>query len=173
MSKKANEKAVRIVNGEDLRLLMEKYPNVSLRKLSAALEVNYGAILKGSKAPIVGQPYDPEATNWDQVATEFAKRNANFLEDGDRIDWAELNEQSTAKRVGVEKTLEGFDVGDLVYIRKSPAIPYKIVWKTDTHIVIQLEGTTEPQCWAHSTLLLNGPTKTPRTAPDAQEVEAE
>lgn len=162
MSKKAAEKAVRIVNGEDLRQLMEKYPNVSLRKLSAALEVNYGAILKGSKAPIVGQPYDPDATNWDQVATEFAKRNANFLEDGGRVDWTELNEQSAKVKVGVQKTLDEFQIGDKVYIRKHPTTPYTVVWKTETHIVIQLEGTTEPQCWAHSTLLLNGPTKEPR-----------
>lgn len=157
------EHIIRVANGEDIRALMEKYPNVSLRRLSQVLNVNYGAILKGSKAPIVGQPYNPEDTNWDQIATEFAKRNANFLEDNTTFDWTELNAQSSKVTVGVQKSLDEFNVGDKVYIRKHPTTPYIIVWKTSTHIVIQLEGTTEPQCWAHGTLLLNGPTKTPRT----------
>ena len=162
------KKEVRIVNGNDLREMMEKYENVSFRSLSNALEVNYGAILKGSKTPIAGQIYDPEAVNWDQVATEFAKRNANFL---DGVDWEELNAQSV-KKVGVEKNLDEFGVGDKVYIRKYPTTPYTVVWKTETHIVIQLEGTTEPKCWSHGTLLLNGPSKTPRNA-KTEEAEIE
>lgn len=168
MSKKANtnvievaanaKKQIAIVNGEDLRLKMEAYPNVSLRKLALALEVSYGSILKASKAPIAGIPYDPENTNWDEVATAFAKRNKNFME----ANWEELNESSNVPGM-VSKDLEGWLVGDLMYLRRNATVPYEIVYKTDTHMVLQLIGTTEPMVWAHGTVLLNGPSRVART----------
>ena len=168
MSKKVNasvieaattaKEPVKLVLGEDLRVLMEQYPNVSLRKLSNALEVNYGAILKASKAPIPGLPYDPDFTNWDQIVTELVKRNANFL----KVDWESLNAES-ARATVVAKDLGEWNVGDLMYLRKSPTVPYEIVYKTETHMVLQLLGTTEPICWAHGTVLLNGPSRVART----------
>ena len=167
-----NNADVRVVNGEDLRKLMEEFSNVSLRSLSLALEVNYGAILKASKTPICGAVYDPEKTNWDEIATQFAKRNANFL-DGVTIDWTELNAQSAKQNVGVEKTLDDFNVGDKLYIRKYPTTPLSIIYKTETHIVMLLEGTTEPICWKQTTLLLNGPTKEPRAPKVEKVVEVE
>ena len=164
-----NNAEVRIMNGEDLRKLMEEFPNVSLRSLSLALEVNYGAILKASKTPICGAIYDPEKTNWDEIATQFAKRNANFLRDG-KLDWEELNTQSLKTNINVSKSLEDFNVGDKLYIRKYPTTPFEIIYKTETHIVMLLEGTTEPISWKQTTLLLNGPTKEPR-APKVEKIE--
>ena len=38
----------------------ERYPNASLRKLAAATNLSYPVLLKRSKAPVVGQPYDPK-----------------------------------------------------------------------------------------------------------------
>ena len=65
MSKKnitTNEAKVE-VNSELLKQKFELHPNASLRKLAAATNTSYPVLLKRSKAPIVGQPYDPEATN--------------------------------------------------------------------------------------------------------------
>ena len=97
MSKKINEKkaaidatAIETQTGNDLKVLFEAYPNVSIRQLSLALQVTYGLVLKASKAPIVGTAYDPEAINWEALANEFTKRNKSFLEPN--VDWNALNE---------------------------------------------------------------------------------
>lgn len=155
------KKAVRIVNGEDLKVLFEKYPNASIRKLAGALDISYGIMLKASKAPIPGTPYDPEATNWDQLATECAKRSKNFLEDGGLVDWAALNE-GRASTATLVKDMAAFEIGKKVYLRRNNTTPYEIVYKTDTHIVILLEGTSEPQAWKNETFLFNGPAFEPR-----------
>lgn len=155
------DKQIRVLNGQDLKDLFDKYPNVSIRQLSLALEVTYGLILKASKAPIVGKAYDPEAINYDALANEFVKRNKSFLEDN--VDWNALNESKTAKATLV-KDLDAFEVGKQVYLRKNNDLPYNIVYKTETHIVIQLEGTSEPQAWSHQTFLYNGPSFEKRTA---------
>ena len=149
-------KSIKVTNGADLQQLMEQHTNVSLRKLSLELEVNYGAILKASKAPIPGAVYDPEAINYDEVATQFAKRNKDF----NKLDWTVLDEAPS--KATLTKNLDEFEVGDKVYIRKYPTTPYNIIYKTETHIVIMLEGTSEPQAWSHSTLIYNGPSKEPR-----------
>ena len=60
MSKKMNaEAAITATATFDLETAMQKYPNVSLRKLATACEVSYGWILKKSKEPIPGMAYDP------------------------------------------------------------------------------------------------------------------
>lgn len=150
-------KPIKIVVGADLQSLFDQHPGASLRKLSQALEVNYGAILKASKAPVAGAMYDPEAVNWDQVATEFAKRNKDFT----AVDWVALAE-SNRPAATVSKSLDGWFVGDLMYLRKNATIPYEVVYKTGTHMVLQLVGSTEPMVWSNSTVLLNGPSRLPR-----------
>lgn len=155
-------KTPRIVDGSDLKALFEKYPNASVRKLAQSLDITYGIMLKASKAPVAGQPYDPEATNWDALVNECAKRNKNFLEDGGLVDWAALNE-GRASSATLIKDMDAFKVGQKVYLRRNNTTPYEIVYKTDTHVVILLEGTSEPQAWKHETFLFNGPVFEPRT----------
>lgn len=161
MSKKINEKkaaidatAIETQTGNDLKALFEAYPNVSIRQLSLALEVTYGLVLKASKAPIVGTAYDPEAINWEALANEFTKRNKSFLEPD--VDWNALNESKNGKATLV-KDMSKFEVGSKVYLRRNNDKPFIIVYKTDSHIVIQLEDTTEPLAWSHQTFLYNGP----------------
>ena len=58
-------------------------------------------------------------------------------------------------------------------LEKYPTTPLSIIYKTETHIVMLLEGTTEPICWKQTTLLLNGPTKEPRAPKVEKVVEVE
>lgn len=175
MSKKINEKkaaidatATKTQTGDDLKALFEAYPNVSIRQLSLALGVTYGLVLKASKAPIPGTAYDPEAINWNAFANEFTKRNKSFLEPD--VDWKTLNESKTGKATLV-KDMSKFEVGSKVYLRRNNDKPYTIVYKTDTHIVIQLEDTTEPLAWSHQTFLYNGPVFEPRIIEDTEVAE--
>lgn len=150
----------------NLEELMNKYPNVSLRKLALSLELSYGWILKCSKKPIPGQPYDPDAVNYDEVAKTFARKGINLAE----LDWESLNEASqTSRGISLQKDMSAFQVGGKVYLREDNEVPFDICYKTDSHIVIMKEGSTEPRAWSHSTFLMKGPVFEPRTIHDNNE----
>lgn len=151
-----------------LEALMHNYTNVSLRKVAHAFEVSYPALLKASKAPVAGEAYDPDAINWEAVALELCKREVNL----DSVDWEELNATAQRKTGTLIKDANAFNVGDKVYLRRNATVPYEIVYKTETHIVIMLEGTQEPLAWAINTFMLNGPQFTPRVAKVEVEEEA-
>ena len=143
----------------DLRTAMETHPNASLRKLSLATEVAYGWLLKKSKEPIPGVPYDPEAVNYEAVAAVFAKKGIDLS----LLDWEELD-QATVRAGGLlTKNMDAFQVGMKVYLREDNVVPFDILYKTGTHIVIMKEGTTEPRSWSHATFLMKGPVFEPRT----------
>lgn len=157
------------VTAQDLKEKFEKYPNVSLRKLAPAVNVNYGLLLRKSKEPVKGEIYDPEATNWEAIAevcSAILERRRNYA----NIDWEELNKSGARKGATLIKDMEKFPVGTKVYLRRNNETPYEIVYKTETHVVIQLEGTQEPIAWSNSTFLINGPVFEPRATKVAKEV---
>lgn len=152
----------------DLESLMKQYPNVSLRKLALSLELSYGWILKCSKKPIPGQPYDPDAINYAEVAKTFARKGINLEE----LDWESLNESTqTSRGVLLTKDMSAFEVGQKVYLREDNEVPFDICYKTATHIVIMKQGDTEPRAWSHSTFLMKGPVFEPRTIHDNNDPE--
>ena len=169
MSKKmnANEAAITATttNRESLQALFEKYPNASLRKLAAATEINYGVLLKKSKDPIPGEAYDPEAINWQALEDKLTAKGVDW----NTLDWGALNAGSNRKGTSLQKDIDAFKVGDKVYLRRNNTTPYEIVYKTDTHVVLMLEGTSEPMAWANNTFLINGPVFQPRTEKSKKE----
>lgn len=138
----------------------KQYPNANLRKLAAATNLSYPVLLKRSKAPVVGQPYDPEATNWKAVA-EYVVNHDVHLED---LDWEALNApKQRAGTIGVGKSLSDYAVGQKVWLRRDNEVPYQIVYMTETHVVLLQDNSTEPIAWSATTFLLNGPALQPRT----------
>ena len=139
---------------------MKQYPNVSLRKLALSLELSYGWILKCSKKPIPGQPYDPDAVNYDEVAKTFSRKGIDL----ESLDWESLNESTqTSHGILLTKDMDSFRTGHYVYLREDNEVPFEICYKTDTHIVIMKVGSTEPRAWCHYTFLMKGPVFEPRT----------
>lgn len=168
MSKKmnANEAAITATTTrESLQALFEKYPNASLRKLAAATEINYGVLLKKSKDPIPGEAYDPEATNWKALEDKLTAKGVDW----NALDWEALNAGPNRKGTALQKDIDAFKVGDKVYLRRNNTTPYEIVYKTETHVVLMLEGTSEPVAWANNTFLINGPVFQPRTEKSKKE----
>lgn len=146
--------------GETLEGYLIKYPNVSLRKLALSLEISYGWILKCSKKPIPGKPYDPDEVNYDAVAEVFSRKGIDLAQ----LDWETLNESTqTSRGISLTKDMSAFQVGGKVYLREDNEVPFEICYKTDSHIVIMKEGSTEPRAWSHSTFLMKGPVFEPRT----------
>ena len=148
-----------------LSIYFEKYPNASIRKLAAATGINYGILLKKSKDPIPGEAYDPEATNWSAVEQKLAAKGVDWT----TLDWEAMNAGPNRKGATLEKDITAFKVGDKVYLRRNNTTPYVILYKTETHVVIMLEGSTEPQAWANNTFLINGPVFQPRAEKSSKE----
>lgn len=148
-----------------LQSLFEQYPNASLRKLAAATDVNYGVLLKKSKDPIPGEAYDPEATNWKALEDKLTAKGVDWT----TLDWEAMNAGPNRKGTALQKDIDAFKVGDKVYLRRNNSVPYEILYKTETHVVIMLEGTSEPQAWANNTFLINGPVFQPRAEKSKKE----
>ena len=170
MSKKmnANEAAITATTTttrKSLQALFEKYPNASLRKLAAATEINYGVLLKKSKDPIPGEAYDPEAINWQALEDKLIAKGVDWS----TLDWEALNAGPNRKGTSLQKDIDAFKVGDKVYLRRNNTTPYEIVYKTETHVVLMLEGTSEPMAWANNTFLINGPVFQPRSEKSKKE----
>lgn len=155
-------------NNTSLQSLFEAYPNASLRKLAHATGVNYGVLLKKSKDPIPGEAYDPEATNWKALEDKLTAKGIDWT----TLDWEALNAGPNRKGSALQKSIDAFNVGDKVYLRRNNTTPYEILYKTETHVVIMLEGSTEPQAWANNTFMINGPVFEPR-AEKSKKVEVE
>ena len=151
-----------------LQTYFEQYPNASIRKLSAATNINYGIMLKLSKKPIPGEAYDPEAINWGALEQKLTSKSIDWT----TLDWDAMNEGPNRKGATLVKDIDAFQVGAEVYLRKNNEVPYVIVYKTATHVVVQLKGSTEPQAWANNTFLLYGPSLEPRAVKsDKEKVE--
>lgn len=155
-----------------LESLMTQYPNASLRKLSLATEVSYVWLLKKSREPIAGVPYDPAATNFESVQNIFEKKGVDLK----LLDWETLNETAIRNSKLLPKDMDNFSVGQKVYLREDNTTPFEILYKTETHIVIMKVGTTEPRSWSHTTFLMKGPVFEQRTkgtdvAPEANTTE--
>ena len=176
MSKKMNAKEAAItattieaVNHYSLQKCFEMNPNASLRKLAQATNINYGVLLKKSKDPTPGEAYDPEATNWAALEAKLTSKGVDW----NNLNWSELNAGPNRKGTSLQKDIDAFKVGDKVYLRRDNTTPYEIVYKTDTHVVIMKEGTSEPQAWANNTFLINGPVFEPRAIKVKAEQPAE
>lgn len=150
---------------DSLQSLFEAYPNASLRKLAHATGVNYGVLLKKSKDPIPGEAYDPEATNWKALEDKLTSKGIDWT----TLDWVAMNAGPNRQGSTLQKDISAFKVGDKVYLRRNNTTPYEILYKTETHIVIMLEGSTEPQAWANNTFLINGPVYQPRAEKSKKE----
>lgn len=150
-----------------LQKCFELNPNASLRKLAQATGINYGVLLKKSKDPIPGQPYDPEAINWDALEEKLESKGVDW----NTLNWGVLNAGPNRKGAALQKDIGAFQVKDRVYLRRNNTTPYVILYKTETHVVIMLEGSTEPQAWANNTFLLNGPVFQPRAEKSKKEEE--
>lgn len=129
---------------------------LTLRKIAHASGANYGKLLKASRQPIPGVPYDPEALNFAAMVKVLQPVAEQFA----AVDWDEVL-QKGVRKVTVVKDIEAFKVGTKVYLRRSEN-SFEIVWTTDTHVVILEENSTEPRCWSWDTFLANGPALEPR-----------
>ena len=143
-------------NTMTIKEVLTQYENVSIRKVAEVTNVTYTLLLKASKNPIPGEVYKPSNINYDDMQKMFDRRNIDLSE----IDWEVYN---VATRNKTAKTFEDFKVNDEVYLRENNETPFVIIYKTETHVVLMLKGSTEPRSLNANTFLLKGPSFVKRT----------
>ena len=143
-----------------LKTYFDENTNASLRKFAKVANLSYNVILTKKQLPIPGSVYDPDAVNWDALQAYIEKKGIDLAS----LDWDAINETPVRKGSTLVKDPDAFKVGDKVYLRRNNEKPYEILYKTETHIVIMLEGTSEPIAWAINTFMINGPVFEPRAA---------
>lgn len=149
------------------KYVFENYENVSIRRFAEAINVNYNMLLKASKKPIEGVPYDPTAINYDAIEAIVERKEINLEE----IDWEAVNEKPTRASSVLSKSIDDYKVGDKVYLREDNENAFEILYMTGTHVVIMEEGTSEPRALSHSTFFFKGPSFEKRVEKTKEEAE--
>ena len=136
MSKKENTNAITTetaVQGlpsaaDVLQMWFETIEGISLRKLSLATDVSYQMLLKASRKPIEGVPYDPAAINYQALATVLERHEI----DVNAIDVAQL------EGVAIRAALKEHDLkqGDKYTIRENER-EWVVALLTATSICLQ------------------------------------
>lgn len=161
MSKKVNTNAITTetaVQGlpsaaDVLKTWFETVEGISLRKLSLATDVSYQMLLKASRKPIEGIPYDPAAINYQALASVLERHEI----DVNAIDVAQL------EGVAIRAALKEYDLeqGDRYTIRNNTQ-EWTIALLTATSICLQ--SNDDLRTMSISTFLHQTPRKvTPST----------
>ena len=134
MAKKEIKTQENVTPKMSVKEALENTPNLSLRKLALAVDVCYGVLLKASKKPIAGAPYDPTNVNYAEVDAVLARKE---------IDISTLDLAAIAGEARAKATKEvDLAVGDKFTIRGREE-QYVIVALTKTHVCIQATEANE------------------------------
>lgn len=140
-------------NTINTKALFEQFESISLRKLSAALNLNYQMMLKVQKKPIEGEIYDPTAINHDAL-DEYI--NSRIEPDTiATIDFEQLNAESVTINA---KGFEDFKVGEVITMRGSET-KYEIVYLTADHICVKEAAGTKLRTMNGHTFIHQTPRK--------------
>lgn len=126
--------------------------------LARKLDLKEHSIMDARRRPIPGTIYDPEANNYDAVATVICKDEEalNLFRQLTKEDFAEL--ASTARGGGgVKKYLpmEKIQTGHTYYLWYAPQgqIQVTVIAMTDTHIAAQNTQTSQLYAWRHTSFV--------------------
>ena len=128
----------------NIREAFEKYENLSIRKISESLNVNYNMMLKAGKQPMLGEVYNPELLNYTAIEVYLRKKLGDAYDD---VDWEEI--ASTAVITRTKETIK-WSEGDLLTIRQDEHT-YKVLFVTPSHIVIMAVDGTQPRVFSWNT----------------------
>lgn len=140
----------------------ETYENLSIRKISESLNVNYNMMLKAGKQPRPGEIYNPELLNYTAIEVYLRKKLGDEYDD---VDWEEIAAASVATRT--REKIE-YHEGDTLTIRQDEHT-YKVLFTTPTHIVIMAVDGTQPRVFSWNTF----DHQTPRKVEASNEVKEE
>lgn len=135
----------------NIKEIKETYTNISLKRICDELGLCYQFILKKSKEPITGKPYDPNEINYEAIDKVLAKKDIDF----ESIDWNEINEQS--KKAEPINQISDFDIDTRFKLRESNEKIFEVIFITESHIVFMERNKTQPRVMNHDTFLHQSP----------------
>ena len=130
--------------------LFTNFPKLSLKRICDELNICYQYVLKASKKPIPNEPYDPSSTNYDEIDKILDRKQINL----DDYDWKSI-EDSIKVYEPINK-VEDFDIDTEFKMRGSDDY-YKVIYKTETHIVFIQIDSTQPRVMNWDTFLHQSP----------------
>lgn len=139
-----------------LEKLFNENEAMNLRKLSLATNCTYQVLLKASKKPIVGETYDPTKINYDELAKTILRKIS--IEEFDAIDFEAIIANS--KATSAQLSSADFEINEEFILRNDKSnLKYTMLLKTNTHVVIIREDTTQPRVMSNETFAHQGPKK--------------
>lgn len=139
-----------------LENLFNDHSEMNLRKLAIASDCTYQVLLKAARKPIIGQPYDPSAINYEELAKSVERKIS--VEEFDEIDFDAII--SDARITSKQLTSADIEIGESFYLRNDKdGRTYNMLLKTDTHVVICRDDTTQPRVMSNDTFAHQGPKK--------------
>lgn len=161
----AEEKVIASVTGYELRNYMEQYPNASLRRIAEQTEVSYAWLLKSSKKPIAGEAYDPEAINYEAIASVLSKKDIQLAD----LPWIEMNQKNPRNSISkLSKDIQDYPNGSKWYLR-GMTDQMEIVYQTQTNVVLLPVDSTVPMNLSWATFFQKGPATEPRPVKSKEE----
>lgn len=139
-----------------LEKLFNENEAMNLRKLAIATNCTYQVLLKASKKPVVGEAYDPTKINYEELARAIERKIS--VEEFDAIDFDAII--ASARTTSAQLTASDFAVDESFILRNDKdGRTYKMLLKTDTHVVIIRDDTTQPRVMSNETFAHQGPKK--------------
>lgn len=139
-----------------LEKLFNENEAMNLRKLAIATNCTYQVLLKAAKKPIVGEAYDPTKINYEELAKSIERKIS--VEEFDAIDFDAII--ASARATSAQLSASDFEVGESFTLRNDKdGRTYKMLLKTDTHVVIIRDDTTQPRVMSNETFAHQGPKK--------------
>lgn len=136
--------------------LFENNEAMNLRKLALATGCTYQVLLKAAKKPIVGEAYDPTKINYEELAKSIERKIS--VEEFDAIDFEAII--ASARTTSAQLSASDFEVGECFTLRNDKDDrTYEMLLKTDTHVVIIRDDTTQPRVMSNETFAHQGPKK--------------
>lgn len=114
------------------------YPRISLKRICDELNLCYQYVLKVSKQPIPGKPYDPTEINYPAIEKIVTNKKVNISE----IDWEEI--ESSIKIIEPINKPEDFTVGTQFTLRGNDNV-WEVVYRTVSHVVFIADNDTQPR----------------------------
>ena len=131
--------------------IREEYTNVSLKAFCETTELCYQYILKASKKPVEGQPYDPTAVNYDAVQKIIDQKDINL----DSFDWDKLNSERTMRTTPIN-AIDDFKIGTQFKLRTDDNV-YRVVYISITYIAFVDSFDEKIRTMNHDTFIHQSP----------------
>ena len=131
--------------------IREEYTQISLKKFCETTELCYQYILKASKQPVEGQPYDPTAINYNAVQRIIDQKGIDL----DSFDWDKLNSEQTMRTTPIN-AIDDFKIGTQFKLRTDDNV-YRVVYISITCIAFVDSFDEKIRTMNHDTFIHQSP----------------